>query len=345
MSGGLDAAREAILARRSFLLTSHARPDGDSIGSQLAMAFALEALGKQVRIVNADPPPVHFGKHPGIERVEVSPSVDTGNHLTCPPMEDALIVMECGDLTRPGVAGLERYYTINIDHHVGNTGYGDVTWFDESAAACTEMVFTLIERLGVPISKEIAAHVYLGILTDTGSFHHGSMSTRTFEIARRCVEAGVDPAATAQQVFDSNSVGKLRLIGRMLDGMQLEAGGRVAVLRLDQALLDATGSSLQDTEGLINMPLAAQEIQAVLMLKQDGGAVSAGEEASAPANGSDPATRVSLRSKGSVDVRGVAVKYGGGGHKNAAGLTLKDTSADAERALIAQVVAAVQAAD
>jgi phosphoesterase RecJ-like protein len=336
VSAGLDAARDAIRARNSFLLTSHARPDGDSIGSQLAMAFALDALGKQVRIVNADPPPVHFGKHPGIDRVEVSTAVEGAY--------DALIVMECGDLKRPGVAGLDGYFTINIDHHVGNTGYGAINWFDESAAACTEMVFTLIERLGVPISNEIAAHIYLGILTDTGSFHHGSMSARTFEIARRCVEAGVDPAATAQQVFDSNSVGKLRLIGRILDGMQLEAGGRVAVLRLDQALLDATGSSLQDTEGLINMPLAAREIEAVLMLKQDGGAVSAGEEASAPGKGAEPATRVSLRSKGNVDVRGVAVKYGGGGHKNAAGLTLADTSAGAERTLIAQVVEAVQAA-
>src|SRR5687768_885950 len=127
--------RDEIVSKHRFLISSHARPDGDSIGSQLAMAFALDALGKQVRIVNADPPPVHFGTHPGIDRVEVSPSVD-GDY-------DALIVMECGDLSRPGVAGLDPYYTINIDHHVGNTGYGDVNWFDESAAACTEMVFTL----------------------------------------------------------------------------------------------------------------------------------------------------------------------------------------------------------
>ncbi len=319
MSGGLDAARDAIRARNSFLLTSHARPDGDSIGSQLAMAFALDALGKQVRVVNADPPSAYFAQYPGIDRVEVQPSVD-GSY-------DALIVMECGDRKRPGVAGLDPYYTINIDHHIGNTGYGDVNWYDESAAACTEMVFTLIESLGVPISPEMAAHVYLGILTNTGSFHHGSMSARTFEIARRCIEAGVDPAATAQRIFDSNSVGKLRLIGRILDGMQLEAGGRVAVLRLDQALLDATGATMDDTEGLINMPLAAEEIQAVVMFKAEGGEL-----------------RVSLRSKNGVDVRAVAVKHGGGGHKNASGLTLKDTGAEADRALIAQIVAAVQAA-
>lgn len=319
MSGGLDAARDAIRARNSFLLTSHARPDGDSIGSQLAMAFALDALGKQVRVVNADPPPAYFAQYPGIDRVEVKPSVD-GRY-------DALIVMECGDRKRPGVAGLDPYYTINIDHHIGNTGYGDVNWYDESAAACTEMVFTLIESLGVPISPEMAAHVYLGILTDTGSFHHGSMSARTFEIARRCIEAGVDPAATAQRIFDSNSVGKLRLIGRILDGMQLEAGGRVAVLRLDQTLLDATGATMDDTEGLINMPLAAEEIQAVVMFKAEGGEL-----------------RVSLRSKNGVDVRAVAVKHGGGGHKNASGLTMTDTGAEADRALIAQIVAAVQAA-
>jgi phosphoesterase RecJ-like protein len=324
VSSGLDAAREAVRARSSFLLTSHARPDGDSIGSQLAMAFALDALGKRVRVVNADPPPAHLSKFPGIDRIEARPSVEGAY--------DALIVMECGDLKRPGVAGLDSYYIINIDHHIGNTGYGAVNWYDESAAACTEMVFRLIESLGVPLGKEIASYIYLGILTDTGSFHHGSMSARTFEIARRCVEAGVDPAATAREVFDSHSVGKLRLIGRILEAMQLEAGGRVAVLRLSQGLLDTTGSSLDDTEGLINMPLTAEEVQAVVMFKED-----------APSGARE--TRVSLRSKGAVDVRGVAVRHGGGGHKNAAGLTLKESGAEAERRVVAEVVAAVQAAE
>lgn len=312
---GLEAAAEAIRARQTFLLTSHARPDGDSIGSQLAMAFALDALGKQVRIVNADPAPSAFEGFPGLERIEILSEVD-GHY-------DGLIVMECGDLTRPGVAGLEGRFTINIDHHIGNTGYGDVNWFDERAAACTEMVFSLVEALGVAITPEIGQHVYLGVVTDTGSFRHGSMTARTFDIARRCVEAGVDPAATARQVFDSNSVGKLRLIGSLLDGMELEAGGRVAVLRMSQRLLDAAGASLDDTEGLINMPLTAAHVQAVIMFKTDDGG------------------RVSLRSKGDIDVRGVAVKYGGGGHRNAAGLTLEPAGPDAERRVIEEVVAAV----
>lgn len=318
MTTGLEACRDAILSKQTFLLTSHARPDGDSIGSQLAMAFALDALGKAVRIVNADPAPSAYADFPGVERIEIAPSAK-GDY-------DALIVMECGTLDRPGVAGLDGRFTINIDHHIGNTGYGDINWYDESAAACTEMVFTLIEALGVAITREIALHVYLGVLTDTGSFRHGSMSARTFEIARRSVEAGLDPAAMARQVFDSNSIGRLRLTGALLDGMQLEADGRVAVLRISQALLDATGATLDDTEGLINMPLSAEEVQAVVMFKTDDGG------------------RVSLRSKGTIDVRSVAVKYGGGGHKNAAGLTLEQTGDAAERRVIAQVVEAVDAA-
>ena len=125
----LERIREAILARQRFLITSHARPDGDSIGSQLAMAFALDALGKSVRIVNADPGPEHYQDFPGTDRIEVATRVDA-------PDVDAVIVMECSDLARTGVAGLEGQFVINIDHHVGNRMYGALNWHDESAAAC-----------------------------------------------------------------------------------------------------------------------------------------------------------------------------------------------------------------
>jgi phosphoesterase RecJ-like protein len=124
---------DEILRRQRFLLTSHARPDGDSIGSQLAMAFALEALGKEVRIVNADPAPDHYQDFPGMERIEIASQVAAD--------VDAVIVMECSDLSRTGVAGLEPHFLINIDHHAGNRLYGAVNWHDESAAACGEMVF------------------------------------------------------------------------------------------------------------------------------------------------------------------------------------------------------------
>ena len=198
--------------------------------------------------------------------------------------------MECSDLTRTGVTGLEGHFVINIDHHAGNRMYGAINWHDESAAACGEMVFDLIRELDVPLTLEIATHIYLAILTDTGSFHHSNITPRTFDICRQTVEAGVNPAAMARRVFDSNSFGKLKLIGALLDSMELVDEGRLAVLYMDDAMLDACNCTNNDTEGLINLPLTAREIQAVVFFK----VTPAGE------------VRVSMRSKYDVDVRPVA---------------------------------------
>jgi len=309
---------DAIHARRRFLITSHARPDGDSIGSQLAMAYALEALGKEVRIVNSDPAPEHYLEFPGVDRIEVALQVLERDF-------DALIVMEAGDFRRTGVSGLEGHFTINIDHHQGNTGYGDLNWLDETAAACGELVFELIDVLDVPLTIEIATHIYLAILTDTGSFHHSYITPRTFEICRQCVEVGVSPAAMARRVFDSNSFGKLKLIGALLDEMDLRDNGRLAVLYLNDEILNATGTTYNDTEGLINLPLTAREIHAVAFFKV----------------GADGDVRVSLRSKYDVDVRSVAARYGGGGHKNASGFTVRGPLEDVREVIIAEIEQAI----
>ncbi|MBA3640276.1 MAG: bifunctional oligoribonuclease/PAP phosphatase NrnA [Acidobacteria bacterium] len=313
-----EQIRNAILEKQRFLITSHARPDGDSIGSQLAMAFALDALGKQVRIVNSDPAPDHYQDFPGMERIEIAARVEK-------PDVDAVIVMECSDLTRTGVAGLEQEFLVNIDHHAGNRMYGALNWHDESSAACGEMVFDLIRALGVPLSLEIATHVYLAILTDTGSFHHSHITPRTFDICRQCVEAGVTPAVMARRVFDSNSFGKLKLIGALLDDMELVDEGRLAVLYMDDQMLAATGSTNNDTEGLINLPLTAREIQAVVFFKVTG----TGD------------VRVSMRSKYDVDVREVASEFGGGGHKNAAGFTVTGHLADLRAGIVNRIVRAI----
>jgi bifunctional oligoribonuclease and PAP phosphatase NrnA len=309
--------RDEIMRRQRFLLTSHARPDGDSIGSQLAMAFALQALGKQVRIVNADPAPEHYQEFPGMDRIEISAATSAD--------VDAVIVMECSDLTRTGVAGLEDQFLINIDHHAGNRMYGAINWHDESAAACGEMVFDVIRELGVPLTLEIATHIYLAILTDTGSFHHSNITPRTFDICRQTVEAGVNPATMARRVFDSNSFGKLKLIGALLDSMELVDHGRLAVLYMDDAMLHACNCTNNDTEGLINLPLTAREIQAVVFFKV----------------GPQAEVRVSMRSKYDVDVRQVAAAFGGGGHKNAAGFTIAGSLAEVRPRIVELLVQAI----
>ena len=291
----LEQIVERIRTRERFVVTSHARPDGDAIGSSLAMGYALRFLGKDVRGVSRDPCPPQFETFPGVDEIIVTDHVDDPGDVT--------IVMECGDLSRPGISGLERGYVINIDHHPGNTVYGALNWFDLSAAACGEMVYELIRALRVPLSVEIASHIYVAVLTDTGAFHFSNITPRTFEICRQCAEAGVDPAAVARSVYDNNSIGRLKLFGAVLNAMQLDPSRQIAMLHVTQQLATDCGATYEDTEGLINLPLTAKEIVAVMFFKEVG----------------TDEWRVSLRSKGDIDINVIAKEFGGGGHKNASG--------------------------
>jgi phosphoesterase RecJ-like protein len=301
---------DAIRERQSFILTSHARPDGDAVGSQLALAYALESLGKTVRLVDRDPAPEPYRMFPGVDRIEQTPAV-TGN-------ADAAIVLECSDLSRPEVAGLDQYFVINVDHHEGNTTYGAINWFDAGAAACGEMVAEIIDELDVPWTREIAEHLYLAISTDTGGLRYGPITARTFDLCRRIALTGANPTELSRRIFDSHSIGRIRITGAMLNTMQLHHDQRVALLYFDEDLLASTGASLDDTEGLVNIPLSAREVIAVALFKRQTPGVY----------------RVSLRSKGDVDVREVAARWQGGGHRNAAGCTVSGDYAQMSGAMI-----------
>jgi phosphoesterase RecJ-like protein len=276
-----------------FVVASHQRPDGDAIGSAMAMALALRAIGKEATVVTDGIPPVFLQPFPDVQSIRITPEVTDAF--------DAALIMECSELSRTGVKGLDRSPVMNIDHHPGNTGYGAINWVDESAAACGEMVFTLIEALGAPLTKDVATHVYLAVLTDTGSFHFSHLSPRTYEIARRCVEAGADPQWIARTHYDSNSLARVRIFGAVMNGMVIVDEGRVALLAITRQTMT------DDLEGLINFPLTVKDIEAVAFFKEIG----------------DQDWRVSLRSKGSVDIGAIARAHGGGGHTNAAGCSAR----------------------
>lgn len=284
-----------IESGRRFVVASHQRPDGDAIGSAMAMALALVALGKEATVVADAPLPVFLQPFPQVGDIVITNDVTVAY--------DAAIIMECGDLSRTGITGLDRSLVINIDHHPGNTSYGGINWIDESAAACGEMVFTLIDALEAPISKDVATHIYLAVLTDTGSFHFSHISPRTFEVAKRCVEAGADPQWIARTHYDSNSLARVRVFGAVLNAMVIVGDGRVALLAITRKMLAELGGTNDDLEGLINFPLTVKEIEAVAFFKEAG----------------DADWRVSLRSKGAVDIGAIAKTFGGGGHRNAAG--------------------------
>ena len=313
----LTAIVEAIRSRQRFVVSSHTRPDGDSIGSSVAMALALRALGKQADVVHADPAPAPLMQFPGVADIRIAARVEQDY--------DAAIIMECGDLARTGVEGLDRFFVINIDHHPGNTGYGQLRWFDPSAAACGELVFELVHALGLALSRDVATLIYLAILTDTGLFHYSNISTRTFDICKEALDAGVDPVLVARQVYDSNNMGRLKLFGSVLSAMQIDPTGRVAIVYLDHEMARAAGGTYEDTEGLINLPLTVKEILAVVFFKQ-----VEGEE-----------YRVSLRSKGDIDVGALAKEFGGGGHKNAAGCTVNGAVDALQKLFIEKIEAAI----
>jgi bifunctional oligoribonuclease and PAP phosphatase NrnA len=317
VSGSAHEIAAALIARQSFLLTSHARPDGDAVGSPLALALALEQLGKTVRLISHDPVPAPYRRFPGTDRIEIV-SRATG-------AADALVLLECSDLSRPEIAGLESYFAINVDHHLGNGLYGQVNWFDASAAACGEMVADIIDALGVRWTAEIASHLYLAIATDTGGFRYGPITPRTFEACRRIAETGVQPAVLSRQIFDSFGIGRVKLMGAMLGAMELHHGDRLAVLSFDEDLLASCGATIDDTEGLVNLPLGATDVVAVALFKRQMPGVF----------------RVSLRSKGPVDVRAVATRWQGGGHTNAAGCTLRGEYEVIKREIVSALAAVI----
>ena len=265
----------------------------------MAMALALRAIGKEATVVTDAIPPVFLQPFPEVAGIQITQAIDG--------IFDAALVMECGELSRTGVTGLDRSPVMNIDHHPGNTVYGAINWIDESAAACGEMVFTLIEALGAPLTKDIATHVYLAVLTDTGSFHFSHLTPRTYEIARRAVEAGADPQWIARTHYDSNSLSRVRIFGAVMNGMVIIDEGRAALLSITRRTMAELGGTSDDLEGLINFPLTVKDIEAVAFFKEVG----------------DNDWRVSLRSKGHVDIGAIARAIGGGGHTNAAGCSAK----------------------
>ena len=310
----------AILPAERFLVTSHVRPDGDAIGSSVGMTLALRALGKSAQVVMRDRLPDPYPEFPCVDDIAVVDAVaDDGS---------TVIVMECGDLERTGISGLDRHPVINIDHHPGNSGFGQVQWFDGSAAACAEMVFDVITALGITVSADMAMHLYVAIVTDTGSFRYPGVSPRTFEICSQLVQAGADPVTVARLLHDGHSLGRLKLQAAVLRTLEIHHGGTIATLSVDPATIETAGATPEDTDGIINIPLMVRNLNAVAFFKL----------------GEPGQVRVSLRSKGSVDVGHIARQFGGGGHRNASGCTLPGTL-DAVRARILELLVAELSAE
>jgi phosphoesterase RecJ-like protein len=296
-----------------FLVTSHVNPDGDSVASQCALRLILARLGSRADIVNSHPVPRVYRFLPGSATI-------TDRRPRGWKSYRAVIVLDCGDARR--ASGLldprPPVPVVNIDHHATNPGFGDLNWVVPAACSTAEIVHGLSVGLGVRPEGDIATALYTGILTDTGSFRHGNATPRAFRIASALVATGIDAAGIAQAVYESVPYGTLRALGETLAGLRRTPDGRIAWISLPRRLLAGLPSPAESEEWAGYPRSLDTAVLAVCFKETEPGLV-----------------RLSFRSKGGVDVAALAARWGGGGHRNAAGATVAGPLAAVERQVIA----------
>ena len=307
----LNQVLECIGRRERFLLTSHARPDGDAVGSALACAQILRSLGKQADVVLSDGVPHIYRPLPYADKVLQTNAVN-GNY-------EAAIILECDSLERTRLEGLDSRFLVNIDHHRSGKAFGNINWIDPSACATGEMIYRLGREARVQITSEIATCLYTAVMTDTGSFRFAGTTDRSFALASELVRCGADPVRCAQDVYFSNPTSKMRLLGSALSTLQRD--GRVAWMHVNRGQIDYCGAFDEDAEGLVNYIISIAGVQVALFFREMP----------------DRRFRVSLRSRGAVDVAAIAESFGGGGHHNASGCSLDGPLAVATERMLAQV--------
>lgn len=299
-----------------FLVCSHAGPDGDAVGSVLAMGMLLEALGKRADLVTADRIPEIYRALPGAD------SIRTAMRVHGP--YDVVILLECDGLARTRLLGLEKFFLVNIDHHATGVGYAHINWIDPDAACVGEMVYRLFLAAKITITPEAATCIYTTVLTDTGGFLYGATRAHTFELARDLTLAGADPIRIAQQVYFSKPVSKLLLLGAALQNLHRE--GRLAWLWITHKDMVRSCAAEEDCEGLANYALSIAEVEAAAFLRE------------APEN----RIHVSFRSKGRINVSTIAERLGGGGHENASGCVLAGPLVRAREEIVEELRGAVE---
>ena len=306
----MDQIINQIKKAQHILLTSHSDPDGDAVSSLLALGLALEHLDKKVTLYNASPIPAVYRFLPAVERIV--------RRIRKAETYDVALVLDCGDLSRVGQASatISRIpVVINIDHHISNTGFGDLQLIDANACSTAEIVYRLIKTLKVPLDREIAISIYTGILTDTGSFRFSNTNQAAFAICHEMTELGVEPHRVAQHVIGTYSLERIKLLNLALDSLEISENGKMSVMTVTNAMFDFTETQPEDVDGMINYARRIQDVKVAALIQEqrNGRSKSEGRRR----------FHVSLRSDGSVDVAAIAAAFGGGGHAGAAGFQVE----------------------
>lgn len=307
----LSQVVELIENKNDFAITTHIKPDGDGVGSSLGLCWLLRSLGKNAEVIVKGDVPPSYRSLPGAEEIRDVSELQRDY--------DAVFVIECSDIDRPGIAGLEKAFTVNIDHHATSEHFGSINWIDSTASAVGEMIYNLCKAVGGRITKEIAECVYMALVTDTGSFHFPNTSDRTLKVASELIKAGAKPSKIGEAVYYNYPWSRIELMRQVLSTVRRDESGRIAMMRQTLEMRENADAIDGDNNGFVNIPLAAKEIRAAVYMREVG----------------PKKYRASLRSKGDINVARVAEKFGGGGHKNAAGLGVEGDWDELEREIVA----------
>ena len=294
-----------------FLVTSHARPDGDAIGSVLALAEILNQIGCEVDIVLADPVPGIYQSLPGVDRIR---------QATVAPPDIPCILLECDGVERTGLTGLGDQSLINIDHHASGRHFGDLNWIDPNACAVGAMVYQIAQASQARITPEMATCLYTALLSDTGAFTYDGTDADTFALAHDLTIFGAQPGQIARDIYFSSPESKVRLLGTALSRMRREGPIAWSWVTLDD--LESASAEIEDCEGVVNHLISVTGVEAAVFLREAPGA---------------DRYRLSIRSKGALDVAKVAEHFGGGGHRTASGCTLSGPLEDAANRIVTQL--------
>jgi phosphoesterase RecJ-like protein len=317
-------AAEAFKKAYNLLITCHRNPDGDAIGSELALAELADRLGVKAAIVNRDATPSNLARLPGADRIQVLDELPAD----FPEGYDLVVTTECPDLERAGFEGLSRLPILNIDHHPGNPAYGVVNFLDPEAPAVGEMVLRLYGELNLVPTPAAATNLFAALSTDTGDFRYSNATASAFRAAAEMVDAGAEPSAVANWVHNHRSLASVRLLGESLRTLTISDDGRLATITATNEAYRRSGAGPEDSEEIVNVPRSIAGVEAVAYFKQ----------------WEDGKVKISLRSRGPVDVRAIAAEFGGGGHTNAAGCTIEGELDAIQRQIVAAVTRALGAA-
>ncbi|NWF76837.1 MAG: bifunctional oligoribonuclease/PAP phosphatase NrnA [Nitrospirae bacterium] len=296
----------------NFLITTHINPEPDAIGSSLALSKALESIGKKTVLYHKDGVPEIYTFLPGQETfIKKNKEIDNNNL--------SLILLDCNTLDRAGIENTVFKYSVVIDHHETDKNFGDIKWIEPYAAATGIMIFYLLKEMGIALTKDIATNLYAAIAIDTGTFRYSNTNAEVLRVAAELVEAGASPFIIANNLYETWSKQRFDLLIMSLN--TLEIIDKIAFISVTKEMFQKTGTCPDDTENFTNFPRMLKDIHIAVLFRQEG----------------DDLWKISLRSKGDINVAKIALHFHGGGHKNAAGYKIRGNLKSIKESLLQQI--------